>query len=841
MTRTVLTGPVLLPDGTVPENAQLTFSLRQFDTKGEQIFLGSPLSFALDVDGHPVDCELEATEDMDQGYSYAVGVAWYSPVTRRQEALHLGYLAVPLTGPADIAGLLVQDVTEPVATDVLTAALAAVSDAQEARDDAQAAATNAVIGAPYGFRTIAALKANVSLSYSTGAGLIQVATGDRYLAGGFWFEVVGSSDSYHVANSAAGTPVRFVIDRMDEVDAWGPEKDGATSDATLINLAVTTGQQAGKGALIFGAGEYAFDADLDLHQGTTNGELYRGYSLKGAGVASFRAFDGTPVQTQGTTLRFDAGMVMTFGDAVAMSISDMNIIGEVEDDALIDMETAFAGGGISNALIINDIQATPSGEAVAVRVGGFFTTTWSATRIIGHADFRTVYAGAATPSANMFFGIGLQVTGDDQGAGGVVDGLNVHGFALGIELGKLNSDYVGATNIARVEFRQLQVSYCQGGWFHGKGVDATKFVDAHFENGLDYYGKVAGDRVNLLIEGGQSGGASRTVSGTPNYMKLAHFVIGDATDSDSTWGVAWFLRHAFKTVNQAGVLVYGGADAGDTILEDCIAEYNGGRLVVIDRTNGLPNVWIRNLRRPTDGGKNPFTADQLVAELELNATPYLRHVFTGNNLPFLARIENCEGASGLLDADVTWPTGESLDLATRKFPPAQCSIASGSRTMTLGDGAQAGLPMVVDLQGGSLSVVIPSGTVLSTVHGLTVAPGTITLTSVAKYRFVREGAGWWDMQVTVPAAQASAMTASKTLDAASARINTWTPDAARNVFLPPLATHAGYQTRIRNTTGSGFNITVKDSGNTTTVATVAPGEVWDVWMDGTSYFAVQVL
>lgn len=151
-------------------------------------------------------------------------------------------------------------------------ASAAVLAAAEAF--ANAAAASAVVAAGYAamlsadkvkFKTVALLIADTTMSYTSGVGLIQVASGDVIGAGAFRYEVAGSGASNHHVTTAGGVKL-YVLPADDgtvNIMAWNVDSTGATNDTTKINSALASFPQVRFPAGTF-MGNMIANADVTL-------------------------------------------------------------------------------------------------------------------------------------------------------------------------------------------------------------------------------------------------------------------------------------------------------------------------------------------------------------------------------------------------------------------------------------------------------------------------------------------------------------------------------------------------------------------------------------------------
>lgn len=135
LTKTRVTGRLLLPNDDIWQGSYVQFQLRAVDTDkaDKTILMSRPVEAAFDEQGDiAVDLWPNARGDRDTVYHVTAHLL--SPVTRRTTEANLGVIVVPAGGPVDLVELLQIPAPVPNVPDALAQALAAAVSAARDRD-----------------------------------------------------------------------------------------------------------------------------------------------------------------------------------------------------------------------------------------------------------------------------------------------------------------------------------------------------------------------------------------------------------------------------------------------------------------------------------------------------------------------------------------------------------------------------------------------------------------------------------------------------------------------------------------------------------------------------------
>lgn len=305
ITKTKITGDIALPDGTIPSQSSVTFTMTGFDTDAVADATIAPRSVTSVLsDAGALDVDLWSNEDGERTTFYNVRLNIYNG--NSPKIFDVGKIEVPTTGgPYDLNDLLPIAPPSGATVDEYIAQLAASVAAAEAAETAAmasevAAAASADEAALYdGVRLddVAALIADSSLTY-TASQPGTVAAGDivRTRSEGFSYKVASSGSTDNHVETSGGVKL-YVVPLYGTsfpeypFGATGADNSGAVAaDDEYSALSATILAQGG-GGVSFGSGRYKFNQKHDL----SNNIRLRGrgdITTLVAGVTGMNIFEG---------------------------------------------------------------------------------------------------------------------------------------------------------------------------------------------------------------------------------------------------------------------------------------------------------------------------------------------------------------------------------------------------------------------------------------------------------------------------------------------------------------------------------------------------------------------
>ena len=254
ITKTKITGDIALPDGTIPSQSSVTFTMTGFDTDAVADATIAPRSVTSVLsDAGALDVDLWSNEDGERTTFYNVRLNIYNG--NSPKIFDVGKIEVPTTGgPYDLNDLLPIAPPSGATVDEYIAQLAAsVAAAEAAADTAVAAATPA-----------AELIANVRVTRDEFSELASVTASD--LDVGEYARVMSVGATYQRAADAAtdarldysgsgGVKWYYIVSGTIRASALGYVTDGVTDNADVIKIVEAILREQGGGlALLDGGG-----------------------------------------------------------------------------------------------------------------------------------------------------------------------------------------------------------------------------------------------------------------------------------------------------------------------------------------------------------------------------------------------------------------------------------------------------------------------------------------------------------------------------------------------------------------------------------------------------------
>lgn len=239
LTTSVITGRCPFPDDTVPDVASLRFVLSGVDTQGADVLHPAERVVELVAGAIPAGFDLwkNTLGDKLTHYEVFLKVVYQDPfgVMTQAREYRLGTIQIGSETTYQLADLLVSPVVGLSVEAYIAQITTAANDARLDADRAEVAATNAALGTPYGFETVALLKANTSMGYGPPAAVI-VPPGRFILAGGYRFETAlsGASDQHWATDGGLKLYVRPISGiRCVEAYLASPDATPATNAAAI--------------------------------------------------------------------------------------------------------------------------------------------------------------------------------------------------------------------------------------------------------------------------------------------------------------------------------------------------------------------------------------------------------------------------------------------------------------------------------------------------------------------------------------------------------------------------------------------------------------------------------
>lgn len=374
--KTTVTGPILDATGAAYSAAYIRFTPSAVgrDDADDTVIVQGPVEVAPDPSTGAFSIDLAPSDTISYSVSF-IGAATPLGGASKSTIYKIGLIYVPSSGPVALEDLLpVYSPDLPTNAELLAALSTAVTEAETAETNAatsattaSAAAVNAALGTPYGFETVPLLVADVVMSYTAGAGLEVVTSGQYILAGGWRYKVAASGATDHHLTTAGGVKLYVQAGAGgDNAAAFGIPADGTAANMTLVDVAFAAAD--GK-SLHFPSGTYDFSrAPAGVDDVFVTSDPFVTFS-------DYKLATSAPVATGGKQTALVAG-VLRYYDATATNLGHGYQAGET----VSIVSLAGGTGGTATVTVAGDDDGV---NAVTLAAGGSGYTNGSQALLVG--------------------------------------------------------------------------------------------------------------------------------------------------------------------------------------------------------------------------------------------------------------------------------------------------------------------------------------------------------------------------------------------------------------------------------------------------------------------------